>query len=93
MQIMPETARLYGYDPSRLKEFRYNIRCGVGILKDLLRQFQDPARALAAYYAGENYNRAPSETQVVMILEYVKSVLAASERYEALLEIEHERSF
>ena len=42
MQIMPETARLYGYDPSRLKEFRYNIRCGVGILKDLLRQFQDP---------------------------------------------------
>ncbi len=77
MQLMPETASLYGvrnaFDPLQ------NIRGGVHYLSDLLRRFDfDLSRALAAYNAGpeavERHGGVPpyGETRA-----YVRNILAA----------------
>lgn len=77
MQLMPDTARLYGvadaFDPFE------NIRGGVRYLRDLLERFsQDVSLALAAYNAGpeavDRYGGIPpyEETR-----NYVGSILAA----------------
>ena len=77
MQLMPETASLYGvrnaYDPFQ------NIRGGVRYLSDLLQRFNsDLSLALAAYNAGpkavERHGGVPpfDETRA-----YVRSILAA----------------
>ena len=77
MQLMPETATLYGvrnaYDPFQ------NIRGGVRYLSDLLERFNsDLSLALAAYNAGpkavEKHGGVPpfDETRT-----YVRSILAA----------------
>jgi len=84
MQLMPETARLYGvrnvFDPEE------NIRAGVKILKRLLVQFDgDLELALAAYNAGPNAviragNRIPphaqTEAYVPRVLDYYRRLQA-----------------
>lgn len=48
-QILPATAAALGIDPTDLVQ---NIQGGVGLLRQLLSQYGDPAKALAAYNWG-----------------------------------------
>lgn len=77
MQLMPQTAALYGVD--NLFDVEENLRGGVRYLRDLLQRFGfDLAKALAAYNAGpkavEKHGGVPpyAETQ-----KYVSSILSA----------------
>lgn len=77
MQLMPQTAALYGVE--NLFDVEENLRGGVRYLRDLLERFGfDLAKALAAYNAGpkavEKYGGVPpyAETQ-----QYVSSVLSS----------------
>jgi soluble lytic murein transglycosylase len=61
MQIIPSTGRRYAqrlrirpFSTWRLTEPEVNVRIGMTYFAELLRQFGDPAPALAAYNAGEN---------------------------------------
>ncbi len=81
MQLMPETAKLYGVRDSRNPT--QNVYAGVLHLRKLIRQFNDVVLALAAYNAGENavisygYKVPPyPETQ-----SYVRKVLAFYRQY------------
>ncbi len=74
MQLMPETARKLGADPTNLEQ---NIDAGTRLLRDLLVRYNgDVVKALAAYNAGEGavdrYNGLPPypETQ-----NYVNKVI------------------
>jgi hypothetical protein len=73
MQLLPATAAQYGADPYNTAE---NIDAGVRYLRDLLNQYGDTAKALAAYnwgpgnlnraiatYGDAWLNHAPAETQ------------------------------
>lgn len=52
-QIMPSTARQYGFDPDRLYEPAYNERVADAIIKDLHRRYNGDLEAIAvAYNAG-----------------------------------------
>lgn len=52
-QILPSTAREYGFDPSRLHEADYNNTVRDAILQDLTRRYHGDAQAvLVAYNAG-----------------------------------------
>lgn len=52
-QIMPETAKQYGFDPARLKDPAYNERVATTVLADLQKQFKgNLADMLVAYNAG-----------------------------------------
>lgn len=52
-QIMPSTARLYGFDPAQLKDPAYSEQAARAILTDLNHKFHgDQAAVLAAYNAG-----------------------------------------
>lgn len=60
MQLLPSTGRRYatkigvrGFTTARLTDPDTNVRLGTAYLSDLLKQFGDPAPALAAYNAGE----------------------------------------
>lgn len=77
MQLMPQTAALYGV--SNLFDVEQNLRGGIRYLRDLLERFNfDLAKALAAYNAGpgavERHGGVPpyAETQ-----RYVSGILAA----------------
>jgi soluble lytic murein transglycosylase-like protein len=84
MQLMPETARLYGvsnvFDPEE------NIRAGVKMMGQLLAQFDgDVELALAAYNAGPNAviragNRIPphpeTESYVPKVMDYYRRLQA-----------------
>lgn len=75
MQLMPETAKLYGaddpFDPEQ------NIEAGVRYLSELLKKFKDKKLALAAYNAGESavrkYGGIPPYRETK---SFVKNVLA-----------------
>lgn len=74
MQLMPQTARALGADPTDVEQ---NIDAGTRLLRDLLVRYQgDVVKALAAYNAGESavdhYNGLPPypETQ-----SYVNKVI------------------
>jgi soluble lytic murein transglycosylase len=61
MQILPSTGRRYApflglgrFTTSRLTDPDVNVRIGTAYFADLMKQFGDPALALAAYNAGEN---------------------------------------
>lgn len=52
-QIMPGTARQYGFDPARLTDPAYNETAAKAILADLVRRYHgNTAEVLAAYNAG-----------------------------------------
>ncbi|MGQ9835717.1 MAG: lytic transglycosylase domain-containing protein [Thermoanaerobaculaceae bacterium] len=77
MQLMPQTAALYGVND--LFDVEQNLRGGMRYLRDLLERFNfDLAKALAAYNAGpgavERHGGVPpyAETQ-----RYVSEILAA----------------
>ncbi|MEZ5318194.1 MAG: transglycosylase SLT domain-containing protein [Vicinamibacterales bacterium] len=104
MQILPSTGRRYasrlGIQPfrtSRLTDPAVNVRIGTTYFADLLRQFGDPAAALAAYNAGENrVSRWLSERPGIDRDEfiddipfpetqnYVKRILGTAEDYRLL---------
>lgn len=77
MQLMPETASLYGvrnaFDPLQ------NIRAGVRYLRDLLQRFNsDLSLALAAYNAGPNaVERHGGVPPYHETRDYVKAILMA----------------
>lgn len=74
-QIMPGTARQYGYDPSRLTDPGYNETVAKAVLSDLVRRYNGnvpevlagynagPGRADRFRAAGDNPGVLPSETQ------------------------------
>lgn len=57
-QIMPDTARQYGFDPAKLKDPAYNEKVANAVLSDLMRRFRKPdggvdtEAVLIAYNAG-----------------------------------------
>jgi soluble lytic murein transglycosylase-like protein len=76
MQLMPDTARRFGVDPSRDDE---NIRGGIAYLDWLLARFKgDPLLALAGYNAGENaVSRHRGVPPYPETRAYIPKVLAA----------------
>jgi soluble lytic murein transglycosylase len=61
MQILPSTGKRYApflglgrFTTARLTDPDVNVRIGTAYFSDLIKQFGDPAFALAAYNAGEN---------------------------------------
>jgi len=84
MQLMPDTARVYGADPN---DPRQNVEAGTQYLRDLLWKYRNDAhqvsRALAAYNAGpkavDKYHGIPPYRET---LAYVERVLR---KYEKLL--------
>lgn len=82
MQVMPATARRFGFDAERLHDPVHNIAAGATYLRWLLERYEgDLDRVLAAYNAGEGavdrYSGIPpyKETQ-----EFVKRVRAVLHR-------------
>lgn len=74
MQLMPETARALGADPTDLEQ---NIDAGTRLLRDLLIRYNgDVVKALAAYNAGsaavDHYNGLPPYTETQ---NYVNKVI------------------
>jgi len=74
-QIMPGTARQYGYDPGRLTDPAYNEQAARAVLRDLVRRYHGnvdevlaaynagPGRANRFRDAGDNAATLPGETQ------------------------------
>jgi len=74
-QVMPGTARQYGFDPSRLKDAKYNEQVADAILADLTKRYggntdeilaaynAGPGRANKFHRTGDNINVLPWETQ------------------------------
>lgn len=56
MQIMPSTAKLYGYEPEELQNLDRNLEIGLKILKTHMDQYGDPRKAAAAYNSGRVTN-------------------------------------
>lgn len=56
-QIMPGTARQYGFDPDKLFDPVYNERVAAHILNDLWNKFKDPEAVLVGYNAGPTVAR------------------------------------
>ena len=82
MQVMPDTARRFGFDAARLHDPVHNIAAGATYLRWLLDRYDgDLDRVLAAYNAGEGavdrYDGIPpyKETQ-----NFVKRVRAALQK-------------
>ena len=69
MQIMPDTARQYGFDPSKLSDPDYNVKVAAAIGKDLLAKAHgDPVQAAIGYNAGPGmigtpFGALPKETR------------------------------
>jgi soluble lytic murein transglycosylase len=104
MQIIPATGRRYTqtlrirpWSASRLTDPEVNVRIGMTYFAELLREFGDPAPALAAYNAGEHRVREwlderPKMDRDVFIDDipfpetqnYVKRILGTAEDYRML---------
>lgn len=71
MQVMPDTAKFYGYKPEDLNDLEKNMEIGIKVLKSHMGKFNDPLLAAAAYNAGPNHpyfqdpnkNQLPDSTQ------------------------------
>jgi len=85
MQLMPDTARLYGADPTDPKQ---NVEAGTQYLRDLLWKYRNDdhqvSRALAAYNAGpkavDRYHGIPPYRETIA---YVERVLRRYEKQVA----------
>ena len=104
MQILPATGRRYApslglgrFTTSRLTDPNVNVRIGTAYFADLMKQFGDPAFALAAYNAGENrVERWRAERPGIPLDEfiddipfpetqnYVKRIIGTAEDYRIL---------
>jgi soluble lytic murein transglycosylase len=104
MQIIPATGRRYArtlriqpWSTSRLTDPAVNVRIGMTHFAELIREFGDPAPALAAYNAGEHRVREwlaerPKMDRDVFIDDipfpetqnYVKRILGSAEDYRLL---------
>lgn len=85
-QILPATALALGFDPVRLgREFSYNARAGVTILKMLLKRTSGNQReASCCYRAGPGWAKLPEPTQS-QVLAYALEIEQLKKRnYSAL---------
>lgn len=92
-QIMPGTARQYGFDPTRLHDPEYNAKVATHILDDLLQRFDGdipatlvaynagPMRAAAWIKGGRVFSDLPIETQ--HYLEHAERLGAFEHGYNA----------
>jgi hypothetical protein len=76
MQLMPATAKELGVNPD---DWRDNIRGGVKYINQMLRQFNDPVLAVAAYNAGPGaVRRAGGIPEFKETQNYVQKVLGTN---------------
>jgi hypothetical protein len=78
MQIMPDTAKTFGYKPEDLNNLEKNMEIGIRILKSHLGKFNDPILAAAAYNAGPNhpYFQDPEKSLPDSTKQYLKDIAA-----------------
>jgi hypothetical protein len=69
MQVMPSTAKLYGYEPDELQGLDRNLEIGLKILKAHMDQYGDPRKAAAAYNSGRATNLPESTKKYVEAIE------------------------
>jgi len=69
MQVMPSTAKLYGYEPNELQGLDRNLEIGLKILKAHMDQYGDPRKAAAAYNSGRTNNLPESTKKYVEAIE------------------------
>jgi hypothetical protein len=69
MQVMPSTAKLYGYEPDELQGLDRNLEIGLKILKAHMDQYGDPRKAAAAYNSGRTTNLPESTKKYVEAIE------------------------
>lgn len=55
MQVKPNTAKQYGFDPKDLNDLEKNIDIGLKILKSNIDRFGDPVLAVSAYNTGADH--------------------------------------
>ena len=71
-QILPSTAKGFGYDPYKLDD---NIKCGITYYRNLYKMFGSTEKAVAAYNAGsgavKRCNCVPSYSQ-----KFVNKIMA-----------------
>lgn len=80
MQVMPATARRFGFDAERLHDPVHNIAAGATYLRWLLERYEgDLDRVLAAYNAGEGavdrYSGIPPYKETQEFVKRVRAVL------------------
>ena len=81
MQVMPETAKRFGFDARRLHDPVHNVAAGATYLRWLLDRYDgDLDRVLAAYNAGEGavakYDGIPPYKETQDFVKRVRAVLA-----------------
>ena len=81
MQVMPETAKRFGFDARRLHDPVHNVAAGATYLRWLMERYDgDLDRVLAAYNAGEGavakYGGIPPYKETQDFVKRVRSVLA-----------------
>lgn len=81
MQVMPETAKRFGFDARRLHDPVHNVAAGATYLRWLLERYDgDLDRVLAAYNAGEGavakYDGIPPYKETQDFVKRVRAVLA-----------------
>jgi soluble lytic murein transglycosylase-like protein len=84
-QILPATAVALGFDPARLeREFSYNARAGVTILKMLLKRSAGNQKAASCCYrAGPGWTKLPWSKQS-RILAYASTIERLQHNYAGL---------
>lgn len=84
-QILPATAMALGFDPVRLgREFPYNARAGVTILKMLLKRAAGNQKAASCCYrAGPGWAKLPSQKQA-QVLAYALAIERLKHNYSGL---------
>lgn len=83
MQVMPDTAKRFGFDARRLHDPVHNVAAGATYLRWLLERYDgDLDRVLAAYNAGEGavekYDGIPPYKETQDFVKRVRTVLAKS---------------
>jgi len=84
MQIMPDTAAVYGVTRKELFDENINIQVGLHYMREMLHLFNDRNLALAAYNCGPN-RVIKAGRQIPMIREtrdYVRRVNRAVQKFK-----------